>query len=141
MKLSDNGIKFIQDFEGIKLNAYKDIVGVWTVGFGHTGVDVTPNLSITKDRANDLFMQDVCNFVNGVNSMVKSCTQGEFDALVSFVYNLGLKSLKTSTLLRKFNDGDIYGAANEFTKWNRAGGKEVSGLTRRRLAERALFLS
>ena len=141
MKLSDNGIKFIQDFEGLKLNAYRDIVGVWTVGFGHTGVDVTPNLSITKDRANDLFMQDVCNFVNGVNSMVKSCTQGEFDAMVSFAYNLGLKSLKTSTLLRKLNDGDIDGAANEFTKWNRAGGKEVAGLTRRRLDERSLFLS
>ena len=141
MKLSDNGIKFIQDFEGLKLNAYRDIVGVLTIGFGHTGADVIEGMTITKDRANELFNQDIANFVAGVNSMVKSCTQGEFDAMVSFAYNLGLKSLKTSTLLRKFNEGDIDGAANEFTKWNRAGGKEVAGLTRRRLAERALFLS
>ena len=141
MKLSDKGVKFIQDFEGIKLNAYRDLVGVLTVGFGHTGTDVKEGMTITKERANELFMQDIGNFVNGVNSLVKACTQGEFNALVSFAYNLGLRSLSSSTLLRKLNDGDVHGAAEEFVKWNMAGGHIVGGLTRRRLAERDLFLS
>lgn len=140
MILSKRGGDFIKSFEGLRLTAYRDIVGVLTIGYGHTGSDVIEGMKITLDRANELFDEDVADFVTGVNALAKVKTQGQFDALVSFAYNLGLRSLKKSTLLKKLNDGDIVGASNEFQKWNRAGGKEVAGLTRRRLAEYVVFL-
>ena len=140
MILSKRGGDFIKSFEGLRLTAYRDIVGVLTIGYGHTGSDVIEGMKITLDRANELFDEDVADFVTGVNALAKVKTQGQFHALVSFAYNLGLRSLKKSTLLKKLNDGDIVGASNEFQKWNRAGGKEVAGLTRRRLAEYVVFL-
>lgn len=146
MRVSENGINLIKQFEGCRLTAYQDSVGVWTIGYGWTqpvdGKPVGKGMTITQQKADDLLKQGVIQYENGVNSLVKvQLNQNQFDALVDFAYNLGVNALKGSTLLRKINTGDYAGAANEFTKWNKAGGKELAGLTRRREAEKSLFLS
>ncbi|MBW2956142.1 MULTISPECIES: lysozyme [Hafnia] len=146
MRVSENGINLIKQFEGCRLTAYQDSVGVWTIGYGWTqpvdGKPVGKGMTITQQKADDLLKQGVIQYENGVNSLVKvQLNQNQFDALVDFAYNLGVNALKGSTLLRKINTGDYAGAANEFTKWNKAGGKELVGLTRRREAEKSLFLS
>lgn len=140
MRTSQNGINLIKSFEGCRLTAYQDQVGVLTIGYGHTGKDVSPNETITEEEAEQLLVNDLVRFETGVSSLLQvAVTQNEFDALVCFSYNLGLGSLHSSTLLRKLNAGDIDGAAAEFVKWDRAGGVEVAGLLRRRQAEAALF--
>lgn len=146
MRVSENGINLIKQFEGCRLTAYQDSVGVWTIGYGWTqaidGKPVAKGMVITQQKADDLLKQGVVQYENGVNSLVKvQLNQNQFDALVDFAYNLGVNALKGSTLLKKLNAGDYAGAANEFTKWNKAGGKELAGLTRRREAEKSLFLS
>lgn len=146
MRASENGINLIKQFEGCRLTAYQDSVGIWTIGYGWTQpVDCKPvakGMVITQQKADDLLKQGVVQYENGVNSLVKvQLNHNQFDALVDFAYNLGVNALKGSTLLKKLNTGDYAGAANEFTKWNKAGGKELAGLTRRREAEKSLFLS
>lgn len=142
MKISLKGLNLLKDFEGLRLKAYRDSVGVWTWGYGSTGPHVTPNKTGTKEEAEDLLKEDVSRFEKGVIELVKvPLTQNQFDSLVSFSFNLGLANLKSSTLLKKLNASDYVGAANEFLRWNRAGGKVLAGLTRRRVAERDLFLS
>ncbi|HCU16508.1 MAG: lysozyme [Enterobacteriaceae bacterium] len=146
MQISENGINLIKQFEGCKLTAYQDIANVWTIGYGWTqqvdGKPVTAGMTITQQKADDLLKQGVVQYENGVNTLVKvQINQNQFDALVDFTYNLGVNALKGSTLLKKLNAGDYAGAANEFPKWNKAGGKELAGLTRRREAEKSLFLS
>ncbi|MGR2682942.1 lysozyme [Chromobacterium haemolyticum] len=141
MNISANGIKLIQQFEGLRLKAYQDAVGVWTIGYGHTGPDVTPGLVITQAQADALLARDLSRFETGVTRLVQvPLHQNQFDALVSFSYNLGLGSLQNSTLLRLLNQRDYAGAAAQFPRWNKAGGKVLPGLTRRRAAEQALFL-
>lgn len=135
------GIRLIQTFEGLRLQAYKDSVGVWTIGYGHTE-NVHDGMSISKQEATTILMSDLAKFERCVNMAVKvDIDQNEFDALVSFAFNLGCNALLQSTLLRKLNSKDYNGAANEFLRWNKAGGKELKGLTRRREAERALFIT
>lgn len=146
MRASENGINLIKQFEGCRLAAYQDSVGVWTIGYGWTqsvdGNPVAKGMAITQQKADDLLKQGVVQYENGVNSLVKvQLNQNQFDALVDFAYNLGVNALRGSTLLKKLNTGDYAGAANEFTKWNKAGGKELAGLMRRREAEKSLFLS
>lgn len=142
MKISENGLRLIRSFEGLELKAYKDSVGVWTIGYGSTGPHVTQGMTITQAQAETLLKSDVSRFENGVSDLVKvPLNQNQFDALVSFSFNLGLGNLKSSTLLRKLNSLDYSGAANEFPRWNKAGGVTLKGLTRRREAEKALFLS
>ena len=146
MQTSEKGIALIKEFEGCKLTAYQDSVGVWTIGYGWTQpVDVKPiraGMTIKQETAERLLKTGLVSYESDVSRLVKvSLTQGQFDALVSFTYNLGARSLSTSTLLRKLNAGDYAGAADEFLRWNKAGGKVLNGLTRRREAERALFLS
>ncbi|TBM13386.1 lysozyme [Hafnia paralvei] len=146
MQISENGINLIKQFEGCKLTAYQDIADVWTIGYGWTqpvdGKPVAAGMKITQQKADDLLKQGVVQYENGVNTLVKvQINQNQFDALVDFAYNLGVNALKGSTLLKKLNAGDYAGAANEFPKWNKADGKEVAGLTRRREAEKSLFLS
>jgi lysozyme len=142
LALNTAGLSLIKEFEGLRLEAYQDIVGVWTIGYGHTGPDVIKGKIITTDEASALLAKDVSKFEVGVRKLVPAnCTVNQFSALVCFSYNVGLGALSKSTLLKKFRAGDTSGAAEEFLKWNRAGGKEVAGLTRRRVAERALFLS
>ena len=132
----------IEKFEGLRLTAYQDMVGVWTIGYGHTGPDVKAGLTITQQQAEQLLINDLARFNNGVNALVTvKINQNQFDALISFSYNLGLGSLQQSTLLRLLNAGNFQAAADQFPRWDRAGGKEVAGLLARRNAERALFLT
>ncbi|RAZ68044.1 lysozyme [Enterobacter cloacae] len=146
MQTSDKGISLIKQFEGCKLTAYQDSVGVWTIGYGWTqpvdGKPIRAGMTIKQETAERLLKTGLVSYESDVYRLVKvGLTQGQFDALVSFTYNLGARSLSTSTLLRKLNAGDYAGAANEFQRWNKAGGKVLNGLSRRREAERALFLS
>lgn len=142
MRISQKGIKLIQDFEGLALRAYRDPIGIWTWGYGSTGPHVTPDKIGTKEEAEQLLKKDLERFEKGVSEIVKvPLTQNQFDALVSFSFNLGLGNLKSSTLLKKLNASDYVGASKEFTRWDKAGGKVLAGLTRRREAEKALFLS
>lgn len=146
MQTSDKGIALIKQFEGCKLTAYQDSVGVWTIGYGWTqpvdGKPIRAGMTIKQETAERLLKTGLVSYESDVSRLVKvGLTQWQFDALVSFTYNLGARSLSTSTLLRKLNAGDYAGAADEFLCWNKAGGKVLNGLTRRREAERALFLS
>lgn len=146
MQISEKGIGLIKQFEGCKLTAYQDSVGVWTIGYGWTqsvdGKPIWAGMTIKQETAERLLKTGLVSYESDVSRLVKvGMTQGQFDALVSFTYNLGTRSLSTSTLLRKLNAGDYAGAADEFLRWNKAGSKVLNGLTRRREAERALFLS
>ncbi|CAI2081348.1 lysozyme [Serratia ficaria] len=146
MQISDKGISLIKEFEGCRLKAYQDSVGVWTIGYGWTqpvdGRKIGPGMVSDQATAERLLKCGLVQYEQGVNQLVKVIiTQGQFDALVSFAYNLGLRSLSTSTLLRKLNAGDKQGAADEFGKWVNAGGVRLNGLVKRRAAERELFLS
>lgn len=146
MKISNKGLELIKTFEGLSLKPYLDAVNIPTIGYGSTyyedGTKVTmKDKPITEQRACEI-LEYIANkdFGSNINKVVKvSLTQLQFDALVSFAYNLGLGNLRTSTLLKKVNDKDFKGAALEFPKWNKAGGKVLPGLTARRLAEKELF--
>lgn len=146
MQTSDKGISLIKQFEGCKLTAYQDSVGVWTIGYGWTqpvdGKPIRAGMTIKQQTAERLLKTGLVSYESDVSRLVKvGLTQGQFDALVSFAYNVGARALSTSTLLKKLNAGDIKGAADEFLRWNKSGGKVMPGLTNRRKAERALFLS
>jgi lysozyme len=139
MKISQSGIDLIKRFEGCRLKSYLCPAGVWTIGYGHTA-GVRKNQIITSDQASAMLMSDLLQFERAINAMVAvPLKQGQFDALVSFAFNLGSGALASSTLLRKLNSGDFKGAADEFLRWNKAGGKVLEGLVRRRAAERQLF--
>jgi len=145
MEYSKEGLKLTERFEGCRLEAYPD-PGTggdpWTIGYGHTGPDVFPTLVITQEYAEKLLLEDVQKAVANVNAHLKiEVTQEEFDALVDFAFNCGCRNLDNSTLLKKVNEGDHEGAADEFLKWDKAGGHVMAGLLKRRQAEAALFLS
>lgn len=140
----DKGVELICHFEGLKLERYRDAVGLWTIGYGHLilKTEMEKLIKITTGEAKTLLRKDLRRTERGVQKLVSaSVTQNQFDALVSFAFNLGVGSLKKSTLLRKLNAGDVQGAALQFKSWNKAGGKVLTGLTRRREAEMKLFLS
>lgn len=145
MIYSKNGLHLTEQFEGCKLTAYPDPGtggAPWTIGYGHTGPDVHPGLTITQEKAEQLLMQDTQKAAAAVNAKVtRDITQQEFDALVDFVFNVGSGNFAASTLLKKVNAGDIHGAASEFEKWDMAAGKHMAGLLRRRHAEAEEFLS
>ena len=139
MKTSQAGIDLIKRFEGLKLYAYQDSVGVWTIGYGHT-VGVSYGDKWTVDKAESELAKDLVIYEAGVKAGVSvDICQHHFDALVSFAFNLGVRALHGSTLLRKINAGDNKAAALEFGRWVYAGGVRLKGLERRREAERALF--
>lgn len=141
-QINDAGKELIKNFEGCRLKAYKDIVGILTIGYGHTGNDVSEGLEIDSSAANDLLDKDLEKFSDGVSDLLEvDTTDNQFAALVAFAYNVGLNALSGSTLLKKLNSGDTDGAAEQFARWNRAGGNAVEGLTRRREAEADLFSS
>jgi len=146
VKISESGIELLKRFEGLELEAYQDIAGIWTIGYGHTGPDVQPGMKISERDAEELLRRDLKPREQAVSAATKtSLNQNEFDALVSFVYNVGANAFRGSTALKRLNRGDRVGAADALTWWNKAtvGGvlREVMGLTRRRAAERALFLT
>jgi len=139
-KYSAAGLELTKQFEGLELKAYQDSVGVWTIGYGHTGSDVKAGLMITEAQASVLLAADVAWAVTCVNKSVTSAiNQNQFDAMVDFVFNLGCAAFAQSTLLRMVSAGDFAGAAGQFGRWNKAGGKVLAGLTKRRTAEAALF--
>lgn len=138
---SQSGLKMTEEFEGVRLAAYPDIRGVWTIGYGHTGPDVHPGLRITQAVAEDLLKRDVQTAETCVNEHVcVPITQNEFDALVDFTFNDGTGALIGSTLLKKLNTGDYTGAADQFALWVNAGGHKIPALVRRRQAEHDLFV-
>lgn len=141
MKVSNNGINLIKRFEGLELKAYKDSVGILTIGYGHTHA-VKAGDVITGEQADTFLREDLQVAELTINTNVKvKLTQGQFDALASFVFNLGSGNFVKSTLIRKLNAGDYAGAADEFGKWVNAGGKKLPGLVKRRAAEREVFLT
>jgi len=141
MQTSNNGMDLIKRFEGLKLEAYRDSVGIPTIGYGHThGVKMGD--VIAGEQADKYLREDLLVAELTINTNVKvKLTQNQFDALASFVFNLGSGNFVKSTLLKKLNAGDFAGAADEFGKWVNAGGKKLSGLVKRRAAEREVFIS
>jgi lysozyme len=141
MKISDQGLELIMQFEGCRLGAYKDAVGVWTIGVGHTK-EVKPGDHITHDEAMRLLREDIVWVEECLNREIDvPLTQNQVDALGSWVFNLGCGALKHSTLRKKLLAGDVHGAANELPKWCHAGHRRLKGLVRRRAAEQELFLN
>jgi lysozyme len=139
----DVALRLIKQFEGLKLEAYPD-PGTggdpWTIGWGSTGSGIKKGVKWTQQQADDRLASDVTKFADGVAELVKVNTnQNQMGALISFAYNVGLGALSGSTLLRKLNAGDYLGAQGQFARWNRAGGRVMAGLTRRRNAEAAVF--
>ena len=143
VKTSDAGLQLIMQAEGFRENAYPD-PGTggepWTIGYGHT-LGVRPGDSCTQAEAAQWLREDVVKAENAVMSNVDvALQQCQFDALVSFVFNVGPKAFMDSTLLRKLNAGDLDGAAAEFPKWCHAGTRILPGLVKRRAAEQAMFM-
>ena len=146
MSVSNKGVDLICEFEGKRLVAYDDGVGVWTIGFGTikypNGVRVKKGDTCTLDQAKEYMRHDLIEFEHTVNSSVKvPLNQNQFDALVSLAYNIGSNAFKSSTLVKKLNTGDYQGAADQFNVWINAGGKRMQGLVNRRDREKLLFLS
>ena len=146
MAVSAKGIDLICSFEGLRLTAYDDGVGVWTIGFGTikypNGVRVRRGDTCTLEQAKSYMRYDLIEFEHTVNSLVKvPLNQNQFDALVSLTYNIGSGAFKSSTLLKKLNLSDYKGAADQFDVWVNAGGKRMQGLANRRAKEKSLFLS
>lgn len=142
MKTSPLGVALIKQFEGLRTCAYLDAAGIWTIGYGHTGEGVRSGVRVDAAQAEALLHEDLAAAEEAVRALVtQPLAQPSFDALVSFVFNLGAAAFGGSTLLRKLNAGDLEGAAAEFERWRYAGGRVLPGLLRRRIAERTLFLS
>lgn len=141
--MSPEGQRVLKYFEQCKLTAYWDKTGkVWTIGWGHTGPDVHEGLVITQAQADQLLQMRLSReFTPGVLAVMKrSMRQYELDAMIDLAYNIGVPAFQDSTLVGKFNAGDIGGAADEFLRWNKSGGEVLLGLRRRRAADRTLFL-
>jgi lysozyme len=139
MTYSKTGLAITEKFEGCKLSAYQDSVGVWTIGYGHT-LGVQEGDTCTQEQAEQWLQEDTDAAVSNVNQhLTVQVSQNEFDALVDFAFNLGVGNFDGSTLLKDVNSGDLEAAAQEFEKWDHAGGKVVAGLLRRRLAEETEF--
>lgn len=143
MKLSQRGIDLIKQFEGYSSKAYPDPAtggAPWTIGYGTTK-GVKPGMVITAQQAEKMLRDDVAKFESGVSSLITSpTTQGQFDAMVSLAYNIGLGNFGKSTLLKKHNARCYTCAADQFRVWNRANGKVMNGLTKRRAAEREVYM-
>ncbi|EPY02700.1 lysozyme [Magnetospirillum fulvum] len=139
---NEAGKDIIRQCEGLRLKAYLCPAGKLTIGYGHTGPDVKTGMTITEEDANTLLSRDLVAAEKAIVGAVSvTITDNQFSALVSFVFNLGAGNFYGSTLLKKLNANDIFGAADEFLRWNKVNGQVLAGLTRRREAERTLFLS
>lgn len=146
MKVSKEGLELIKKHEGLRLEAYRCPAGVWTIGYGITSAagvgKVTPGMKITHAQAEDMLRRALAVFERGVqDALTRRPTQPQFDALVSFAFNVGVGAMARSSVVRHFNAGDIEKAAGAFLLWNKANGKVLPGLTRRRREERDLFLT
>ena len=141
MKCSQEGLELIKKFEGCKLKSYKCPAGVWTIGYGHTE-DVKEGDIVSPQEADKLLRADVFKFEEYVaDNVTVKLTQNQFDALVTWTFNLGVGNLRNSTMLKKLNNADYTSVPFEMKRWNKAGGKTLDGLVRRRQAESLLFES
>jgi len=139
LKISQEGISLIKKFEGCELTAYQCSAGVWTIGYGHTK-GIEEGMEITQQEAEDMLVEELHEYENYINDNVTApLSQNQFDAMVSWVYNLGPANLKASTLLKVLNAGDYDGVPAQIKRWNKAGGVTLDGLIRRREAESLLF--
>lgn len=141
-KTNDAGVELIKSFEGLRLKAYRDSVNVLTIGYGHTGPDVRVGQVITEKEAERLLREDLGTAERGVESAItEDITDNQFAACVSLAFNVGVGAFRKSSIVKYINAGDVLLAADRFLLYNKAGGKVLAGLTRRRKAERALFLT
>ncbi len=141
--INQAALDLIKGCEGLDLRAYHDSVGVLTIGYGHTGPDVTPGKRVSKDQAEALLRADLAHFEDGVDDALDEnadTTDNQFGAMVSLAFNVGLGAFRHSTVLRDHNAGEYAAAANAFLLFNKAGGNVLTGLDRRRHMERALYL-
>ncbi len=138
-RIGPKGLALIKRFEGLRLTAYKCPADVPTIGYGSTGPHVRMGMTITEAEAEKLLTDDLERFERGVARVGGTMTPGQFSALVSFAFNLGLGALGTSTLLKRHLAGDYAGAAEQFGRWVKAGGRMLQGLITRRAAEAALY--
>ena len=133
------GLALIKKFEGCELKAYQCSAGVWTIGYGHTK-DVVEGMEITQEQAEQMLVDELHEYESYINKYVTvALSQNQFDALVSWVYNLGPANLKASTMLKVLNDGKYEEVPYQMKRWNKAGGKVLDGLVRRREAEALLY--
>ena len=141
MKTSPKGIALIKEFEGLRLKAYKCPGRVWTIGYGHTA-GVRPGMVITEAQAEEYLMADLIAFEKHLNGLGLALNQNQFDALVSFIYNVGTGNFSSSTLLRKVRANPLDNSImDEFLRWVYSKGRVLPGLQRRRLAEMKLYFS
>ena len=140
MNTSAEGIALIKKFEGCELEAYQCSAGVWTIGYGHTK-DVVEGMEITQEQAEQMLVDELHEYESYINKYVTvALSQNQFDALVSWVYNLGPANLSASTMLKVLNSGEYEDVPAQMKRWNKAGGKVLEGLIRRREAEACLFV-
>lgn len=133
-------VALIRRWEGCRLEAYLCPAGIWTIGWGATGAGIREGVRWSQVQADDRLALDVERFMRGVRSVLtREASDNELGAMTSLAYNVGAKAFKASTLLRLFNAGDKAGAAAQFDKWNRAGGRVLPGLVKRRADEREVF--
>ena len=141
MNISQKGIDLIKKFEGCRLTAYRCPANILTIGYGHTGSDVVTGQKITQEQAEKLLKSDLLVHCNNVSRLVKvPLTQNQFDALVSFEFNVGYGNFASSTMLKLLNQKKYREAAAQFDRWVYANRKVLAGLVKRRAAEKALFL-
>jgi len=139
LNISQEGLDLIKKFEGCELTSYQDSVDVWTIGYGHTK-GVEEGQEITQDEAEEMLASELDEYEGYINDMVEcDLEQCQFDALVAWVYNLGPTNLKSSTMLKRLNSNDLDDVPNQIKRWDKAGGKVLAGLVRRREAESLLF--
>lgn len=140
MKISQSGLDLIKEFEGLRLTAYLCSAGVLTIGFGHT-LGVKAGQKITAKEADQLLEYDVQKCERAIaKSVTVPLTQGQFDVLCSFIFNLGVAAFNGSTLLKRLNEGDYRAVAGELLRWNKARGRVIEGLVTRRQREKNLWL-
>ena len=138
--MSERGLALTKSFEGLRLFAYKDVAGIWTIGYGHTGASIHTGMTITEPQAEALLVADMATAIHSVNTMVRvPLNQNQFDALADFTYNAGEGSLLHSTLLVMLNAGHYDAVPDQLLRWDDVAGKPNEGLLRRRQAEAALF--
>lgn len=148
-KLSVKSLELLKQLEGCRLKAYQDSAKIWTIGYGHTH-NVKAGMKITQQQADVFLKQDVAKFEQGINQTLRelgtTVTQKQFDALVIFSFNVGLRAFQKSTMAKKLYLMDnkdyesVNAVADQFPRWNKAGGKVIPGLVKRRAQERLLFL-
>lgn len=141
-RINKAGLELIKSFEGLRLKAYPDPATgghPWTVGYGSTGAHVRPGVVLTEAQAETLLQEDLARFEKAVEKAAPKSTDNQFAAMVSLAFNVGETAFEGSTLARKHNAGDYAGAADQFRRWNRAAGRVMAGLSRRRAAEAALY--